>query len=134
MNLLLTIFFVSLLGLIILIGRKVVFLRTGGSVDNGELLFNLPSLAELKEISIKLSKRAGYNFLVIVIKLYVKLSYLFKTTHGKVKTRMQSLTEKYTPERDSAPKQVSKFLKAVGDYKQRIRRIKRKIKEEEGLE
>ena len=101
----LILFFGSLMGIIFMIGRKLVLLKNGRVSPSAEITFEIPYLKEAKHLTLKNIKKHGYS--------------------GLVGSKSRSKTS-------SADKQeISKFLKIISDYKHKIREIKHKIKEEE---
>lgn len=136
MYFLLIIFFISLAGVTFLIGRKVILLRRGGTVETGEFLFIIPSVEEIRVISIRNTKRLAYAILVNTIKLSLKSSNSLKNVSREIKEKTKIITAKYTKNSEKVikEKKVSKFLKMISESKQKIRNIKSKIKKEEGIE
>lgn len=130
MYFLITLFFVSLLGISFMIGRKLLVLQDGQILTEEEIL-QTPILEEWKHSTVTNVKKHGYNLLVIIIRLYVRSSNFIKNKYQEFKTKLQNINSSNTISEDK--QEISKFLKVISDYKHKIRKIKQKIKEEENL-
>jgi hypothetical protein len=119
-----------------MIGRKIFVLR-GSQLENvEEFSVKIPDLEEIKYIALKKARKHGYVALVAMIRSYIRSSNFLKKTskelHEKIKTRLSK--NKHHLVNDSKDKQeVSKFLRGISEYKQKIRQIKHKIIEEEKM-
>jgi|SRR6185369_10346841 len=131
MYFLLTLFFISLVGIIVMIGRKVVKLQNGQVVLHQENFSQAPVIEELKEFTIKSLKKHSYAGLVGTIRIYVKTSNILKIWYQGLKVKVVKMLTKNKEGEEE--REVSGFLKMMSDYKKKIRRIKRKIKEEEEI-
>ena len=130
MYFLLILFFVSLFGIILMIGRKLVLLQNG-VVFQKETILKTPSLEEWKHLTITSIKKHGYTGLVATIRFYVRSTNFLKNKYQEVKTKVKSINGKKL--REEEQREVSGFLKMISEYKQKIRNIKDKVKEEENL-
>lgn len=136
MSVFLILFLASALGILLLVGRKMVLLRNGDfSIPTDfEFALEVPDFEQLRSTLQKKSRRFGYIALVIIIRLYVlgvhflkrKLTVLWRIIVRKFKRRNK-------PENTEMTAEENKFLQKITAYKKRIRRIKERIKEEEGL-
>lgn len=130
----LILFFASFLGIALLIGRKVFALRGAGIENIGEIPFEVPDLQEIKIISSKKARRLGYVVLVISIRGYIRTSILLKKVgkniYESAKNRLERNRFTKNPEEQ---REVSKFLKGISEYKEKIKRIKHRIIEEENM-
>lgn len=134
MYILLILFFVSLLGITFMIGRKLLMLQSGKieMVNQGEEVFGTPYfLEEWKHSTIKNTKRYGYIALVETIRFYFRLNNFLKSKYQEIKAKAKGLYEKRQSIEDIEKREVSKFLKMVSEYKSKIRKIKDRVKEEE---
>src|SRR3989344_588999 len=131
MYLLLILFFTSFLGIIIMIGRKLVLLRNGQVLAREEILFGIPHIEKVKDLFIKNLKKYGHISLVMTIRSYVRSTNLLKNKYGEIKIKIKDMTQKGLHDNSPGKAEVSKFLKMILDYKQKIREIKHKIHEEE---
>jgi hypothetical protein len=131
MYFLLTLFFGSLLGIIFMVGRKLVLLQNGQVLHREEIVIGAPSLEKWKHLTITSVKKHGYTGLVATIRFYVRSTNFLKNKYQEVKTKVKSINGKKL--REEEKREVSGFLKMISEYKQKIRNIKDKVKEEENL-
>ncbi|MEI6581120.1 MAG: hypothetical protein WCO07_03045 [bacterium] len=131
----LILFFISLAGIIIMIGRKLVFIKDTEVKHNERFMLEVLDLDGIKHITVKNIKKYGFVALVTTLRFSIKSSHFLKNGVRETKNKMKHFVEKrlMRKEKESKEKQVSSFLKMVSDYKHRIREIKHKIKEEEGI-
>ncbi len=128
---LLILFFASLLSIIIMIGKKLAVLENEQVLNQEEVLFELPYLKEIKHITVKNIRKHGYAGLVTTLRFYIRFTNFLKEKYKEIKIEIENKSnENHT---NSEKKEISKFLKIIGDYKNKIRDIKRKIKREEDL-
>ena len=130
---LLILFFASLLGIIFMIGRKLMMMQNGVVLQKEETFLETQYLEKLRSVTIKNIKKHSYAGLVGAVRFYVRFSNFLKNKYQEAKTKIKNMS-KEKPENDSPEKkEVSKFLKMISEYKNKIREIKHKIKEEENL-
>ena len=130
---LLTLFFASLFSIMIMLGRKLAKLEREQVFNHQEVLFELPYLKEIKQLTIEGIKKHGYAGLVKVLRFHIQFSNFLKGKYEKAKIKIKNIHVQNTNGDSLGKKEVSKFLKIIGDYKQKIREIKHKIKREENL-
>ncbi len=130
---LLTLFFASLLGITLMIGRKLVLLESGRLSYERKDVPRVPYAEEIKRQAVKSAKKHAYRGLVGAIRLYVRASHFLKNTYEEMKTSIRTMRRKDEGGEASEKKEASGFLKRVSEYKRKIRRIKQKVKEEENL-
>lgn len=128
---LLILFFASLIAIIIMIGRKLAVIEHAQVSNQEEVLFELPYLKEIKHTTIKNAKKHSYAFLVAMVRFYVLSINFLKNKYIELKEKIQKMSE--ASHTNGQKKEISKFLKIIGDYKQKIREIENKIKKEENL-
>jgi len=134
MYILLILFFISLVSISVMIGRKLVLLRSGNVQVSYDIPMEIPYVKELQHVTIKNIKKYGYMSVVTTLRLYIRSSHLIKKNYQNIKEQVKNRIEKNRTDTASGDKrEVNKFLKMVGDYKHKIREIKHKIKEEENL-
>jgi len=135
MNILFITFFLSLAGIIIIIGRKLSLIKSGDVMVTTEQPHPfVPDFEKIKEITFKHTKKYGYVALFVIVKTYLQSSNFFKKKMGETKNYIKKLLVKKQKEGGEIEKQeVNKFLKMVSDYKHKIRHIKRRIHEEENM-
>ena len=131
MYFLLTLFFISLLGITFMIGRKLVMLQNGQVQNKEETILKAPYLEEWKHLTIKNIKKHGYIGLVATIRFYIRSSNFLKNKYQEVKIKIKNIRSKNSNGNSPEKREVSKFLKMISEYKHKIRKIKHKIKEEE---
>jgi hypothetical protein len=136
MSIILILFLLSLSAIAVMIGRKLVSVRQGDSmvIDSEEVLFEIPYINEVKELTTKNVKRYGYLGLVTTIRLYFRSSNLVKHAYRGTKGKVKIVIEKnrnLLPKSPLENQEVSRFLESVSEYKQKLSKIKHKIKEEE---
>src|SRR3989344_4394591 len=109
MSILLILFFISLFGIVLMIGRKLVLLKNGQVLSKGEILFEIPNLEKVRHFTVKNANK-----------------------YEKTKIKIKNINIKNHPNGESTEKvEASKFLKMISDYKYKIRELKNKIHEEE---
>ena len=126
---LLILFFGSLLGIIFMIGRKLVIIQGNSEIVN---IKEDPYLEEWKHATVKNIKKYSYLLLVAIIRTYVHSSNFIKLKYQELKIKIK---EKFGKNKEDAEtkKEASKFLKMISEYKHKIRKIRRQIKEEEKI-
>ncbi|MCE9549198.1 hypothetical protein K8Q98_02255 [Candidatus Nomurabacteria bacterium] len=136
MYILFTLFFVSLVGIILMIGRKLVLVRDGQNIEMEYAHPFVPDLEKIKELLNKSTKKYGYLSLVLIIRTHIRSSKFLKQKYEEIKTKVKDIHLKnVTQLTDDGLKtqEVSGFLKMISDYKHKIRTIKHKIKKEEEI-
>ncbi len=134
MSVFLILFLIAASGIILLVGRKMLVLKHSqySAPADFDFLIEIPDFDELKNAFHKKSRRYGYIALVLTIRTYVITSHVLKR---KSETLWQWLKRRLA--KKNHPKAAhdidNKFLTRISEYKKRIRRIKERIKEEEGL-
>jgi len=117
-----------------MIGRKLILLQNGQIADNNtaeEISFGIHHLQKIKHFTVANIKKYEHIVLVGTLRLYVKTANLLKNKYQAVKIKIRNI--KMRSHANGEKKEISKFLKIIGDYKNRIREIKHKIKKEENL-
>ena len=133
---LLALFFISLFGIIIMIGRKLALVKSGEiSVQMGsreKFLLEVPHLEKIKHFTIKNLKKYGRIGLVTTLRVYVRSSNFLKYQYQEIKIKIKNAKkEKNLIDSAGERNEASKFLKMISDYKHKIRELKHKIYEEE---
>ena len=131
MYFLLILFFVSLSSIIFMIGRKLAVIEHKQVLNQEKVLFELPYLKEMSRITVVNAKKHGYTLLVTTVRFYVRGTNFLKNKYEEIKTKLRNRSIKNQV--NGEKKEISKFLKIIGDYKQKIREIKHKITKEENL-
>jgi len=136
MSLSLSVFFISLIALIFIWSRKFYLLEKKNINNQSEkVLIKIPNFQEIKKITNKKTREYSFIFLVIIVRFSVLSVYLVKKIYKKSLNKSVFLIQKYIfRKKENQLKKTNKFLKTIQDYKKRIKKIKNKIKEEEGIE
>ena len=133
-SLLLFLFFLSLAGIIVMIGRKLVLLRNGKIANAEGILFQTPYMGIVKHLTIRNVRKYSYLGLVEIIRFYVRAENFLKLKYEEIKIKIKNikLGHKNGISADTVEKpEASKFLKMVSEYKHKISKIKHQIHEEE---
>jgi len=133
MYFLLILFFGSLFGITFMIGRKLMMLQNGQVLHREEDFLKIQHLEELKHLTIKNIKKHGYVGLVAIIRFYVQSSNFFKNKYEETKKKIKNIHIRKQNDGSLGKREVSNFLKMILEYKNKIRKIKEKVKEEENL-
>jgi hypothetical protein len=137
MYFILILFFSSLFGITFMIGRKLLLLQNGQITykDNIETFLKEQYFEELKHSAIKTIKKHRYTGLVTIVRLYVKSSNFIENKYEQIKIKIKDIYHNKINNGNTIKekREVPKFLKVISEYKNKIREIKHKIKEEENL-
>ena len=135
MQIVLILFFASLVGIAGMIGNKIVLIRKGHVGTGEDFSPRIPDFQEIKDVSAHHARKYGYVALVETIRVYVQSIHLVKRKSKEFKDKTGDMIRKYIPakEKSDQPKEASKFLKTMSDYKTKIKKIKHKVKQEEGI-
>lgn len=136
MSLILILFFVSLAGISFMIGRKLILLKRGQIIAGENFFVEIPDLQEIKYIAVQGTKKYGYILLVETLRFSIRSSYFLKKKGGEIAEKIKNKFSRSQSFAGGEPekREVSKFLKMISEYKEKIGKIKNKIKEEEGIE
>ena len=126
----LILFFASLIGIILMVGRKLILFQRESVVTEENFLVQSPDLHKVRHAFIKNAKKYGYVALVATIRFSVRSSNFLKNKYKEAKNKIT--TKRHGIKRqENGKKEVSSFLKNISEYKSKIRKIRRKIIEEE---
>jgi len=133
MAIILILFFLSLAGVIFMIGGKLILLKEGRLVAQESFPIEIPNLQEVKYAVVKGAKKHSYIILVESIRFSIKSSNFLKRMSKKIKDKINGMIRKHIlkKEKEIKVREVSGFLKMISDYKHKIRKIKHQIREEE---
>lgn len=138
MFILLSILLVSLVGIVVIVGRKMMLIRKGELNENEIVVGNPfhPDIEKLKYSTIKNVKRYGYLSLFTILRLYIHTANIIKKKSLEFARRIENrlLRSKNDFEKNSDQNEVNKHLKMISEYLSKIRRMKKRIKEEEGVD
>ncbi len=126
---LLILFLVSSLGITLMIGRKWRLASQGHITFRDSLHPFVPDIQKVKFLAVEGTKKSVHFTVVNILRLHVKSSNAIKNKYTAIKAR---INDKMNEDDGTGEKVgVSKYLKMISDYKQKIREIKHKIHEEE---
>ena len=135
MSTLLTLFFGSLVGITLMIFRKVMILQSEErrQLSGIDFPFAIPHLDDMKSSVVKEVKKYGYATLVLTLRAYVKSVNLLKEQYEEVAKKIEIARKKSMSPAELMrhENRASQFLDMITDYKHKIKRIKHKIAEEE---
>lgn len=131
MYLLLILFFASLIGIVLMVGKKLALLKSGHIEERSGTPFGAQYLEELKQTTLRNIKKHGYAGLVATIRLYVQSSNFTKAKLDELTLRLKNMRRKGAVETEAEKQEVNNFLQMVSEYKRKIREIKHKITKEE---
>ncbi len=106
-------------------------IKNGGILIEEKIAFEIPHLEKVKNLTIANIKKYEHILLEKILRLYVLSSTFLKTKYQEIKIEVKNRIK--ARHINGEKKEISKFLKIVGDYKHKIREIKHKIKKEENL-
>lgn len=127
----LILFFSSLAAIVFIIQRKLAAIDHEQILNHEEVLFDVPFLKEVKKVTVVNVKRHGYKGLVATMRFYMLSKSFLHNKYKEIRTNIKNRIK--ATHINGERKEISKFLKVIGDYKRRIREIKHKIKKEENL-
>lgn len=132
MYILLILFFVSLLGITFMIGRKFFLIQNGIILSQTENTPIAPHFFdEWKQSAVKNFKKYGYAGLVGSIRIYFRVNNVFKNKYEELKLKIKNTYNKKRNTENEIKREANKFLKMVSEYKNKVRKIKERVKEEE---
>ncbi|OGI57249.1 hypothetical protein A3B85_00205 [Candidatus Nomurabacteria bacterium RIFCSPHIGHO2_02_FULL_37_13] len=125
-------FFVSLISIAIMIGRKLASARNGEITEQKHSHPFVPNLQKIKHLVFENTKKYGHLSVVAILRFYIRFSNFLKYKYEEIKIKIKNANTKNHANGDLSEKvEVSKFLKIISDYKNKIKEIKHKIREEE---
>ena len=139
MPIFLILFFGSLTGIIFMIAKKLLFLKQEEEPSSYEESFFIEvlDLEKLKHLSIKNLKIGGHALVWATLRTYIiSLNFMNKKRKEigkKIKEKIHKY-KKHHQDNSTEKKEPSKYLKMISEYQQKIKRLKHRIKEEEGIE
>jgi len=138
MTTLFILFFISLAGIIVMIGRKLSLVKNGKIIVEEEHSHSLAlDVEKIKNFTYRNFRKYEHVALIIVVKLYVGSSDFLKNKYSDIKTKLKNRNRKTEINANGElvqSKEENIFLKKISEYKHRIRHIKHRIKKEEEKE
>ena len=132
-------FFLSLVGIIGMLGCKIMHLKNGKVIYTENLEHShplAPDFQKIKHLTRRGFKKFGYVALFVILKFFIKFSNFIKI---KSQILVQEIKDKFRKKNSDlsgetmGKKEVSKYLKVISEYRQKIRKMRHLIKEEEGI-
>ncbi len=126
----------SLLGMVFMVSRKIFQLKNGEAeyATNADTMgFDLEKIRHFVWRGVR---NLGYITLFLSLRLFMKTSNFLKV---KGKMLLQKIEDRFMRDEEKLMggivknKEVSKYLRMISDYREKIRRMKHIIKEEEGI-
>jgi len=129
-------FFISLAVIIFMISRKLLLVNNSvENIKNETLLSDILDFDRIKHLTIINLKKASHTLLWIVLKTYIISSNFINKKRKELVEKIKSRMSKRHKEEDQPEKkEVSKHIKIISEYRQKIRNMTHRIKEEEGIE
>jgi hypothetical protein len=139
MQIILILFFASLAGIAVMIGRKLMMIQSGQIETREKISLEIPDSQKIKHAAIRNAKKYGYMALVGTLRTYIRSTNFLKQKGAELKDRVKNKINVYFPNKhtekvERKEGEVSSFLKTVSEYKHKIKHIKHQIKKEEGIE
>ncbi len=130
-SILLTLFFTSLAGIILMIGHKFSLVRHGHIEAIEPLDSLMPDVHKARNIVLRSFKKMIYAVTFVVLHIYVKITTLLKKGYNILKTKVQDMFIRHLENNRESRRDTNKVLKVIADYKRKISIMKSKIHEEE---
>lgn len=129
-------FFLSLTGIVIMIWREMILVKNGQVATVKHSHPFVGDLQKIKHITFKNSKKFGYTTVFVTLRFFIKSSNFIKTRSIMLAKEIKNVFKKKNGiliEEKEEKKEPSKYLKVISEYREKIREIKDRIKEEEGI-
>ncbi|MDP1760318.1 MAG: hypothetical protein Q8L01_02615 [Candidatus Woesebacteria bacterium] len=132
-------FFISLIAIILMIGRKLLLLSDIEGHHHHHIseifVHDVFDFDNIKHSAIKNGKKMGHSLIWIILKIYIISLNSINKKRKEIIIKIKNRLSKYNNDNESVEKkEVSKYIKIISEYRQKIRHIKHKIKKEEGIE
>lgn len=134
MSIFLTLFIISLISISVMVGRKVYMLKNTQVVYTHDFAIEVPDLKEVGQMANQSWKKYSYLALVLTLRAYLISFNFLKKKYKVLKNKIRNIKRRDNKV-NTVQKEIeaNKFLKMMSDYKKKIKKIKKRIKEEEGL-
>ena len=130
-------FFLSLVGIIIMIWRKLVLVKNGLVATTQHSHPFVPDLQKIKHVTFKSTKKISYVVIFVTLRFFIKSLNFVKTKSIILIKELKNKFKKNngnSSDNTTEKKEVSKYLRIISEYRHKIRQIKHRIKKEEGIE
>jgi hypothetical protein len=131
----LILFFASLIGIMIMVGRKLSFVRKAQILGREDVLHPFdPHIEKIKHLAKTGAREYSYMALVATIRLYIKSLNFIKKKSYETKTKIEGIINKNKNGQvvnSESEEETNGFLDKVSEFKRKVKEIKRKVKREE---
>ncbi len=133
-------FFISLTAIILMISRKLLLINNieGHNIDhpNELLVSGILDFDKIKHSTIKNAKKTIHALIWVTLRTYIVSVNFINKKRKEIVIKIKNKFRKHHHEIEEVEekKEVSKYIKIISEYRQKIRTIKNKIREEEGIE
>jgi hypothetical protein len=121
-----------------MIGRKLLLINDSEKhslhLHPENLLSDLFNFNKLKDSTIKNSKKFIHILIWIILRTYILSLNFINKKRTEIVLRIKNKLNKNNTENSEGKKEPSKYIKMIAEYRHKIRRIKHRIKQEEGIE
>ena len=122
-----------------MIGRKLMLLNNleGHTIHNTTETFlsEILDFNKIKHLTIKNSKKMGHTTIWVILRIYLISSNFINKKRKEIVVKIKEKIKKHHKSEETIqPKEDSKYIKIISEYRQKIKHMKHKIKEEEGIE
>ena len=120
-----------------MIWRELILVKNGQVATVQHSHPFVPDLQKIKHVTFKGTKKISYAVIFVTLRFFIKSSNFIKT---KSIILIKELKNKFKKSDSNSSndtvekKEVSKYLKTISEYRQKIKQMKHRIKEEEGIE
>lgn len=130
MTLVLILFFIALIGLVIMIMKRVFLIRAGSRIIINDDPY-LPPVHEVKHIFVKNTRQYSLIIISIILRTSIRTYIILKRKGNEIARKIINKYNKSTAKLAPEKREVNRFLKGISEYKNKIKNLKEKIIEEE---
>lgn len=130
MTIVLILFFIALIGLTIMIMKRVFLIRTGSRIIINDDPY-LPPIHEVRHIFVKNTRQYSLIILSIILRTSIRTYIILKRKGSEISSKIINKYNKSTAKLAPEKREVNRFLKGISEYKNKIKNLKEKIIEEE---
>ena len=102
--------------------------------QNEILISDIFNSDKIKHSAVRISKRTGHALIWILLRNYLVSIHFINKKSKEIWVKIKNGLHRNYQEKLKENKEVSKYIKIISEYQQKIRKMKHKIKEEEGIE
>jgi hypothetical protein len=122
-----------------MLGRKMFLLKKAGFPKEPAEKFIVRAVNwdEVKNTISRNLKKYGQIIIFVSLRIYILSVHNLKQHYFRLAEKIKKIIRQNFQRADKDPlekQEVSKFLKVVSEYRQKIKKMKRRIKAEEGIE